>query len=464
MTIARDDTIVALATARGVAALAIVRLSGPMAVTIADSCFPSVNVTGMASHSVSVGVFADEAGHAVDEVVITVFLAPRTVTGEDIVEISCHGGDFAARTVIQTLISAGARAAGPGEFTMRGFLNGKMDLSQAEAVADLIHASSNRAQQQSMVQLKGDYSSQIEELRAEMLDLCAFIELELDFAEEDVEFADPERITNMLTKSLDLLGRLTQSYRFGSIVRDGIRIVIGGKPNAGKSTLLNALVGFDRAIVSDIPGTTRDEIEADVEYDGLRLIFRDTAGLRETDDLIEAEGVRRAETAIREADIVLYVFDAAIGLADEEVGHLSRDIPVMLVANKVDLLDKDVATSLPSSVADRNSLLLFPLSALSAQYDSAVVSDLLLEIVRAVRGAVEFDESTPVVTNERHQGHLLRALEAVKKADQAWRGAASGDILSLELRVAMDELGAIIGETTSDDVLGHIFSRFCIGK
>jgi tRNA modification GTPase len=459
MTPARDDTIVALATARGVAALAIVRLSGPDAVALADTCFSDIDVGAMTSHTVSVGVFHSREHGDIDQVVLTVFRAPRTVTGQDIVEISCHGGDFAARSVIQTLITAGARAAGPGEFTMRGFLNGKMDLSQAEAVSDLIHASSNRARAQSMNHLKGDYSRQVQDLRAEMLDLCAFIELELDFAEEDVAFADPARISAMLEKSRVLLGGLTNSYRFGTMIRDGVRVVIGGRPNAGKSTLLNALVGFDRAIVSETPGTTRDEIESDLEYDGLRLVFRDTAGLRSTNDPVEAEGVVRAQLAIEQADVLLYVYDASLGLGDDERSHISGDAPLILIANKVDILPDGSELSRP-----HDAHVVYPVSALQAQSRPAVVSELLAKIVHVVRGAAAFDESLPVVTNERHQSHLIRALDAVEKADVAWQNSASGDILSLELRVAMDELGAITGETTRDDVLGHIFSRFCIGK
>ena len=464
MRIAGDDTIVALATARGVAALAIVRMSGPDAVQTATSCFPSLDLESIPSHTASVAYFSAPGGGTIDQVVVTVFKAPHTVTGEDVVEISCHGGDYAAQSVMRALVAAGARPADPGEFTRRGFLNGKMDLSQAEAVADLIHATSNRAQKQSLLHLKGDYSRQIQALRAEMLDLCAFIELELDFSEEDVAFADPDRISSLLSRSTDLLTRLTSSYGYGALVRDGVRIVIGGRPNAGKSTLLNALVGHDRAIVSEVPGTTRDEIQEDVEFDGLRLIFRDTAGLRETDDRIEAEGVRRAHGSLENADIVLYVYDASVGLEDVELTFLEAREPssLLLVANKVDLIPEPssgLAVGGPRSLPAAHGL-----SALAAQSDHSIVLPLLQSIVEIVRGGSQFDEAAVLVTNERHQAHLVRALDAITRARQAFSGGASGDILSMEMRVAMDELGGITGETTSDDVLGHIFSRFCIGK
>lgn len=486
---AGDNTIVALATARGVAALATIRMSGSDALSIADKCFPGVELARMVSHSLAVGIFSTTKGEEIDRVVVSIFLAPNTVTGENVVEISCHGGDYAPRRIIESLVAAGARPAEPGEFTKRGFLNGRMDLAQAEAVASLIHAGSMRAQQNSLAQLKGGYSGQLEALRQEMLDLCALIELELDFSEEDVEFAAPERLTLLFERSLTLLTDLIDSYRFGVLIRDGIRVVIGGRPNAGKSTLLNAFVGYDRAIVSDIPGTTRDEIEAEVEFDGLRVRFMDTAGLRDTENEIEAEGVRRAKESIRQADALLYIFDIRDGLNADERGFLSRvridrpDLVVILLANKVDLLggsespgnvealDGCVAKGVDPSVdlgaepvVDEGVDEIRWISAIAAQSDEQLVRSILKGLVTRVRGEKTFDEAAAIVTNERHRDHLKRAHDAVQKAADAWEIAASGDMLAFELREAMSELGAITGATTNEDVLGHIFSKFCIGK
>ena len=480
-----DDTIVALATARGVAALAIVRLSGPASLDIAGSCFPGIAIQEIGSHTLAVGFISTSKKEEIDQVVVSVFLAPHSVTGENVVEITCHGGDYAAARIIQSLIEAGARPAQPGEFTKRGFLNGRMDLSQAEAVANIIDASSRRAQESSLAQLKGGYSVELEAIRSEMLDLCAAIELELDFSEEDVEFASPDRLTQLFKKSQALFTSLLESYRFGALIRDGIQVVIGGRPNAGKSTLLNALVGYERAIVSDVPGTTRDEIEAEVEFDGLRIRFRDTAGLRDTQDAIEAEGVRRAKESIRHADALFYVFDALIGLDQDEKDFLARmrserpDLVIKVFANKVDLLRVKQAGAMQADStragamqADKTNnietdILAYQtrfISAKEAQSDETILLPVLTELIDSLRGDWILDEAAPILTNLRHRDHLQRALTAVGNASQAWESSASGDILSLELRTAMFELGAITGATTNEDVLSHIFSEFCIGK
>ncbi len=336
------DTIAAIATARGEAALAIVRLSGPEACAIANTCFRGKDLEAVPSHTAHVGYIHDAAGRDVDQVVVVIFKSPRSVTGEDVVEISCHGGDFASQFILKTLVEHGARLAHPGEFTQRAFLNGKMDLTQAEAVADLIHASSTMAHRVSLHHIQGRYAAQLSGLREELLSLCAFIELELDFSEEDVDFVDRDRLTALLEQIRNLLEALVGSYQLGVLVRDGVRVVIGGRPNAGKSTLLNALAGRDRAIVSNIPGTTRDEIEAEVEIEGLRFRFVDTAGLRDAQDVIEAEGVRRAQRSIESADLLLYVYDVNIGLDEEEEAWLAtmreaqQHLPVILVGNKLD--------------------------------------------------------------------------------------------------------------------------------
>lgn len=450
------STIAAIATARGQAALAIVRVSGPEAVDIVASCFQGRDLRTVDSHTAHVGYVLAADGEAIDQVVATVYRAPRSATGEDIVEITCHGGDFAPQLILETLVQHGARLAEPGEFTQRAFLNGKLDLAQAEAVADLIHASSSRAHRVSLQQLQGRYSEQLRHLREELLELCAFIELELDFSEEDVAFADLERLERLLKSTEHTLEVLLKSYRVGELLRDGVRVVIGGRPNAGKSTLLNALVGRDRAIVSATPGTTRDEIEAEAEIEGLRFRFVDTAGLRATADQIEAEGVRRARRAIDQADVLLYVYDLTQGLDADEQAFLDEvrgGLPVLVIGNKEDLVD---------AAATANGTLF--LSARQANTDVEVLDPLIQWLVETVAADLSDTESSAVVMNQRHRQHLAAALEAVRSAQNGLALQVPGDLLAIDLRKALTELGAITGEITNEDVLDQIFSRFCIGK
>jgi len=456
------DTIAALATARGRAALAIVRLSGPKAIEITAACFRGKDLSTADSHTAHVGFMQTPDDEDIDQVVVTVFRAPRSVTGEDVVEISCHGGDFAPTLIQETLVHHGARLAEPGEFTQRAFLNGKMDLAQAEAVADLIHASSSRAHRVSLTHLQGRYSDWLGRLRDELLELCAFIELEQDFSEEDVEFADRDRLERLLDRADKLLSDLLDSYQLGELLRDGVRVVIGGRPNAGKSTLLNTLLGRDRAIVSATPGTTRDEIEADTEIEGIRFRFIDTAGLRETSDAIEAEGVRRAHRSIEHADILLYVYDLAEGLNAMETAFLEYvtarpDFKTILIGNKRDKVE---------AVHDPNfgSLSFVAISAKDGKHDVEALGDLIQLLLDSVAHGLSEADASPVVMNQRHRQHLHKALDAVRAARQALDTCLSGDMLTLDLRAALHELGAITGEITNEDVLDQIFSRFCIGK
>ncbi|MDZ4701790.1 MAG: tRNA uridine-5-carboxymethylaminomethyl(34) synthesis GTPase MnmE [Rhodothermales bacterium] len=456
------DTIAAIATARGRAALAIVRLSGPDAILIAAACFRGAGLADAPSHTVHVGYLVDPHGETIDQVVATLFRAPRSATGEDVVEISCHGGDLAPQHVLTSLLHHGARLAQPGEFTQRAFLNGKLDLAQAEAVADLIHASSSMAQRVSVRQLQGRYSDLLQRLRADLLETCAYIELELDFSEEDVAFADKGRLVTLLASADALLTRLLGSYRLGELVRDGVRVVIGGRPNAGKSTLLNALLGRDRAIVSPVPGTTRDEIEAELEIEGLAFRFVDTAGLRETEDAIEAEGVRRAHSSIEAADALVYVFDLRLGLDTAEQEWIERlitrlpELPVVLVGNKADLTPAPPATAYPLPV--------LMLSASQAFAEPARLQPLVTRLLEDLGADPSAAETSAVVTNQRHRQHLQHALGAVHAAARTLDAGGGGDTLALDLRAALHELGQITGEITNEDVLDQIFSRFCIGK
>ncbi|MCZ6757251.1 MAG: tRNA uridine-5-carboxymethylaminomethyl(34) synthesis GTPase MnmE [Bacteroidetes bacterium] len=459
MTPIDGDTIVARATARGIAAIAMIRLSGSDALDIAQNCFSGTDLSAKESHTAHVGFMQSVSKKDLDQVVVTIFRAPKTVTGENVVEITCHGGELVSHRILDALILAGARPAEPGEFTQRAFLNGKMDLAQAEAVSELIHSGSRRAHTISLAHLKGSYSVLLHDLREEMLDMCGFIELELDFAEEDVEFADKARLSDLLERTKALLKRLIESYRYGAVVRDGIRIVLAGRPNAGKSTLLNALVGYDRAIVSEIPGTTRDEIGEEAEYEGIRLRFMDTAGLRKSGDEIESEGVRRAEASIRKADVLMYVYDATIGLEEEEREFLDdlkqneSDLHIFVVRNKCDLLDGEIAVDGEHS-----------LSALRAMNDESLVIPLLSDIVKSVEEDDSYGEGSYVVTNERHRYHLGEAYEAIVSAMNGLNADMTGEVIALDLRLAMKELGAITGATATEEILDRIFSRFCIGK
>lgn len=465
-----NDTIAAIATARGVAALAIIRLSGPQAVFIVDGLFRSVNLRDKPSHTVHVGTLEAPDGTGVDQVVITLFKAPRSVTGEDVVEISCHGGDRTQQQVLRALLDSGARLAEPGEFTRRAFVNGKIDLAQAEAVADLIHAHSTLAQRVSLSQLHGTYSAYISKARDRLLETCSLVELELDFAEEDVEFADRSQLASLLEETSEALTRLLGSSHLGVLIRDGVKVVIGGRPNAGKSTLLNALVGTDRAIVSEVAGTTRDEIEADIEIDGLLFRFVDTAGLRETTDVIEIEGVRRTHKAIGSSSVLLYVFDVTLGLDKDERQFLTGlavsqpGLPIIVVANKTDLIEEaGRGLDVVKTRAEDPDQMQIQLSAKDCVMDSDALIHLRRELIGIVRGDLSDADASVIVTNERHRQHLANALDAVTAA-QTQLESASGDILALDLRRALSELGAITGEVTTEDILGQIFSRFCIGK
>lgn len=455
MVTGETDTIAAIATAQGAAALSVVRVSGPGAITVADGCFRgSGRLTGAGGYTAHFGR-VEHDGETVDQVIATVFRSPNSYTGEDAVELSCHGGGVAANRVLDALLRHGARMARPGEFTERAFVNGKMDLLQAEAVADLIHATSTAAHRAAMRQLEGRFSELLDRLRDEMLDIAGYLELELDFSGEDVEFADRSRLAGLLAEADDLLGRLLDSGRAGRLTRDGVRVVIAGRPNAGKSSLMNALLGHERAIVSEEAGTTRDSIEADLVLDGFLFRIVDTAGLRTDASGVEAEGIRRSGREMGRADIILYVYDASLGLSDEELPGVETShagTPVIVVANKRDLAGAAVREG---EIA---------VSALAALADERELDTLLGALRDRLDPVLRSAEASPALANARHLDHLRRAAEAVGRAREALEKGLSGDLIAQDLRIALHELGCITGSVTTDEVLGRIFSRFCIGK
>ena len=489
-------TIVARATPRGTSALSVVRLSGPLAVSIVDAVFPSKELAEQASHTAHVG-YIGRPGAWIDHVVCTLFRAPNSATGEDIVEISCHGGDVASDAIIRLMVDGGARMAGPGEFTLRSFMNGKIDLAQAEAIGELIHAQSQRAGRISLAHLKGRYSEELTRIREDLLQLVSLLELEMDFSEEDVAFADRSRLEDLLRAASDRLTVLTGSFRFGKALHEGVRVVIVGRPNAGKSTLMNALLGHDRVIVSDVPGTTRDEVESALEYQGVRFTFVDTAGRRETDDTIEAEGVRRSQAAERGADLVLHVVDLTDMGADVEalakVNVLSQvqAVPRLVVGNKADLAvadsagtpdstngglaatmaDKAVDTragALPGSASGATPgsapAIDFRISAEMMRVGDAPVEPLMDRIFAATVGSDAVCEEHQVVTSQRQQEHIRAAQQAIERVSVVLTSGGSGDMISADVRQVIEEIGAITGEVTNEDILDRIFSQFCIGK
>ncbi len=459
-------TIAALATARGTAALAVVRVSGPDAVPLVASRFSGAALAEAEGRTVHVGWLRDAEGVPVDQVVCTVWRGPHSSTGEDVVEVTCHGGDAVAQAVLRTLYDAGARPATAGEFTTRAFLNGKLDLAQAEAVADLIHAQSTLGLRAATSALQGSVSDAVEAVRQSLVETAALVELELDFGEEDVAFADRGQLAERLAEADRLLTDLLSTARLGALARDGVTVVLGGRPNAGKSTLLNALVGQDRAIVSPQAGTTRDAVEAEAELAGLRFRFVDTAGLRETADAVEAEGTRRARAAIDAADVLLYVVDASVGLDDEERAFLEDlaerqpELAVRVVENKSDLVvgtgSADSGSALAASLR---------LSARDAVADPALLDGLRQSLVAAVRAhGLDAPGAGLVAVNERHRRHLDAARSAVRGASASLGRGDGGDTLALDLRAAFHELGLVTGAVTTEHVLDAVFSQFCIGK
>ena len=455
------DTIVAPATPPGTSAIAVIRLSGGEAIAICQRLFRGKDLTQQPSHTVHYGSLRD-GGELLDEVLVSVFKAPTSFTKENVVEISCHGSAFVVQKIIRSLLRHGARLAGPGEFTRRAFLNGQFDLAQAEAIADLIHSDSEATHQAALSQMRGGFSKQIAALREQLIDFAALIELELDFGEEDVEFANRADLKNLVTEIQAFIASLMESFRLGNVLKNGVPTVIAGKPNAGKSTLLNALLNEQKAIVSEIPGTTRDFIEDEIHIEGIRFRFIDTAGLRHTTDVVEAMGVARTREKLRQASLIIYLFDVNETSERELENELAEirdlDIPYLLVGNKA-----DKAPPAPEGGAKENS----PFGGWGAILISAATGLGMDELKQRLLQKVRVDDYRPtdtLITSIRHYDSLRLTQESLGRVLDGMATGITGDLMAMDIRQALHHLGEITGTVTSDDLLASIFSRFCIGK
>ena len=460
-----QDTICALATANGIGAIGIIRISGNDALSIVQKSFKGKDLSQQKSHTVHYGYFMDEV-EVIDEVMLSIFLAPKSFTTENSVEISFHGSPHIGKKILETLIKNGARMAKAGEFTMRAFMNGRIDLSQAEAIADIIAAENEASRKVAMSQLKGGISNEISILRNDLLNFASLVELELDFAEEDVEFADRTALTQLLNKIEFKLKSLIDSFQYGNAIKSGVAVAIIGKPNAGKSTLLNALLKEERAIVSEIAGTTRDTIEEVLHIKGNAFRLIDTAGLRETEDTIEAIGVVKAKEKVAQADILVYLIDANTKDLSEDVAMLNElmrvDMKTIVCITKSELSHNNLA--LKENIVKNFQHLT---SGLQLMEISAKENIHLQELKDEFSNYVEnlkTTESNVVITNQRHYEALQKSIEAVYKVKDAITLQISTELLAYELRNSLEYLGEISGEFTNDELLGNIFSKFCIGK
>lgn len=452
-----QDTIVALSTPAGVSAIGVIRLSGGKAIEICEEIFNGKTLTGQPSHTLHHGWISDERSK-IDEVVVGIFRAPHSYTGEDVVEISCHGSPFILQKVMDLLIDKGARLARPGEFTLRAFLNGKLDLTQAEAVADLISCNSEASLKAAVRQMRGGFSKELKDLRQQLIDFAALVELELDFSEEDVEFANRNQLKDLVLNLKSKISQLTDSFKLGNVIKLGVNVVIAGRPNAGKSTLLNRLLNEERAIVSEIPGTTRDTIEEVLNINGVLFRLIDTAGIREAQDAIEKLGVEKTFEKIRQSGILIYVFDVAAMSSEEVLGDIEKlrhdhaNTPIILVGNKTDLL-KDYSSKFRFN---GNAVFISSKSGCNLQQlKEALISNVAVK---------EFQSEDTVITNARHYEALLRARQALDEVLKGIDAKISGELLALDIRRTTDALGEITGTVASEDLLDSIFSRFCIGK
>lgn len=460
-----NDTIIALATPSGAGAIAVIRLSGIEAIGLVSAAFQSVSqnkvLANQKSHTIHLGHIID-GSRVVDEVLVSVFKNPNSYTGEDVVEISCHGSPYIQQEIIQLFLRKGCRMADAGEFTLRAFLNGKLDLSQAEAVADLIASDNEASHQIAMQQMRGGFSSEIAKLREELLNFASLIELELDFAEEDVEFANRSQFKDLIERITVVLKRLIDSFAVGNVIKNGIPVAIVGEPNVGKSTLLNALLNEERAIVSEIAGTTRDTIEDEISIGGVGFRFIDTAGIRDTEDVVESIGIKKTFEKIEQSQVTIYLFDASNSI--DKLEEVSVEIwkiknkypqkPLLIIANKIDRLDDAQIVALQEAIPE--------VKLLSAKTGFGVqqLTNSLLNLINT--GALRNNET--IVTNTRHYDALLKAFEEIQKVKYGLDTGLSGDLLAIDIRQALYHFGEITGEITNDDLLGNIFANFCIGK
>ncbi|TWP29422.1 tRNA uridine-5-carboxymethylaminomethyl(34) synthesis GTPase MnmE [Apibacter muscae] len=454
-----QDTICALATPQGIGALGIIRVSGEKSVEIVNSIFKGKNLKVVQSHTLNYGYIVNEK-EIIDEVMVSVFLAPRTFTSENLVEISCHGSSYILQEILNLLVKKGCRLAIAGEFTQRAFLNGRIDLSQAEAVADLIASENKASHDLAISQMRGGFSSLLKELRIELLDLASLLELELDFSEEDVEFADRSQLLQLLNQILYEINPLIESFTYGNAIKNGVPVAIIGKPNAGKSTLLNALLNEDRAIVSDIAGTTRDTIEESININGIQFRFIDTAGLRETQDAIEAVGVAKALEKADTAAIILYLVDIETLSWKEVEADLNRlkreNVFIILCLNKQDKNIDIENTELSKSTENK-----YPVIKISAKEN--INLELLKEEMYLYIEKQKASSQT-IVNNTRHLNALLKAKESLELCKKGLQSGLSSELVAIDLRRALEALGEIIGQVSNDELLGNIFGKFCIGK
>jgi tRNA modification GTPase len=465
-----NDSIVALATPSGAGAIAVIRISGEEAIAIGNSVFKSIKnkeLTTQKTHTLHLGHIVDDQ-KVLDEVLVSIFKGPNSYTGENTIEISCHGSTYIQQQIIQLLLRKGCRMADPGEFTLRAFLNGKLDLSQAEAVADLISSDNEASHQIAMQQMRGGFSNEIAKLREELLNFASLIELELDFAEEDVEFADRTQFHELLNRIEFVLKRLIDSFAVGNVIKNGIPVAIVGEPNVGKSTLLNALLNEERAIVSHIAGTTRDTIEDELVIGGIGFRFIDTAGIRETDDHVESIGIRKTFEKIEQAQVVLFLIDSLQLIIDnenrvkieiEKIKNQFPQKPLIVLTNKIDKLNSEQRTQFDNQLSIINYPLLIEISAKEKQGIDELKNQ-LLSFVNT--GALRNNET--IVTNTRHYDSLLKALDEIQKVKFGLETNLSSDLMALDIREALYHFGMITGQVTNDELLGNIFANFCIGK
>ena len=459
----KTDNIVAIASPAGLGAISLIRVSGNDCINQIDNIFygfDKIKLENQESHKLQLGYIKD-GDEIIDKVLVTVFRNPKSYTGEDLVEISCHGSIYIQEKILQTILKNNCRIADPGEFTLRSFLNGKMDLSEAEAVADLIASNTKASHKLALNQMRGGFKNDINKLREELVNFASLIELELDFSQEDVEFANIDRLNDLVSTIEIQLTDLVKSFKIGNVIKNGLPIVIVGKPNSGKSTLLNCLLNEEKAIVSSIPGTTRDYIEDQININGIKCRFIDTAGIRKTEDKVENLGIKKTYEKIEEAEIILYLIDKSI-LDDKniddyiiEIDKIKKDFrekEIVVLINKCDISTK---------ILDDN---LVSLSALQISAKMGLNIDKLIERISTYMSKLNIDSHNVIVTNSRHLDLLSKTLDEIKKIKLSIKQNISSDLLSIDIKQASYFLGELTGEISNDELLGNIFSKFCIGK